>query len=185
MVEEIFEDLNERMAKSIESLKREYSRLRTGRASLSLLDGIRVSYYDTPTPLNQMASLAVPEPRLIVIQPWDKTAIGDIEKAILKSELGLTPMSDGKVIRIAIPPLTEERRKELVKVARKMAEENKVAIRNIRRDANEMLKDLKTEKEITEDDLFRSQDEVQKITDDFISQVDELCETKEKEILEI
>jgi len=185
MVEEIFEDLNERMGKSIESLKREYSRLRTGRASLSLLDGIRVSYYDTPTPLNQMASLAVPEPRLIVIQPWDKTAIGDIEKAILKSELGLTPMSDGKVIRIAIPPLTEERRKELVKVARKMAEDNKVAIRNIRRDANDMLKDLKTEKEITEDDLYRSQDEVQKITDDFISQVDELCATKEKEILEI
>jgi len=185
MIEEIFEDLNERMAKSIESLKREYSRLRTGRASVSLLDGIRVSYYDTPTPLNQMASLAVPEPRLIVIQPWDKTAIGDIEKAILKSELGLTPMNDGKVIRIAIPPLTEERRKELVKVARKMAEDNKVAIRNIRRDANDMLKDLKTEKEITEDDLYRSQDEVQKLTDDFISQVDELCTVKEKEILEI
>ena len=185
MVEEIFEDLNERMRKSIESLKREYSRLRTGRASVSLLDGIRVSYYDTPTPLNQMASLAIPEPRLIVIQPWDKTAMGDIEKAILKSELGLTPMNDGKVIRIAIPPLTEERRKELVKVARKMAEDNKVAIRNIRRDANDMLKDLKTEKEITEDDLYRSQDEVQKITDDFISQVDELCEIKEKEILEI
>ena len=185
MVEEIFEDLQERVGKSIDSLKREYSRLRTGRASVSLLDGIRVTYYDTPTPLNQMASLAVPEPRLIVIQPWDKTAIGDIEKAILKSELGLTPMNDGKVIRIAIPPLTEERRKELVKVARKMAEDNKVAIRNIRRDANEMLKDLKTEKEITEDDLYRSQDEVQKITDDFISQVDELCETKEKEILEI
>ncbi|MEJ2364322.1 MAG: ribosome recycling factor [Deltaproteobacteria bacterium] len=185
MVEEIFEDLNERMGKSIESLKREYSRLRTGRASVSLLDGIRVSYYDTPTPLNQMASLAIPEPRLIVIQPWDKTAIGDIEKAILKSELGLTPMNDGKVIRIAIPPLTEERRKELVKVARKMAEDNKVAIRNIRRDANDMLKDLKTEKAITEDDLYRSQDEVQKITDNYISQVDELCETKEKEILEI
>ena len=185
MVKEIFEDLNERMGKSIESLKREYSRLRTGRASISLLDGIRVSYYDTPTPLNQMASLAVPEPRLIIIQPWDKTVIGDIEKAILKSELGLTPMNDGKVIRIAIPPLTEERRKELVKVARKMAEDNKVAIRNIRRDANDMLKDLKTEKEITEDDLYRSQDEVQKITDDFISQVDELCTVKEEEILEI
>ena len=150
-----------------------------------MLDGIRVSYYDTPTPLNQMASLAVPEPRLIVIQPWDKTAIEDIEKAILKSELGLTPMNDGKVIRIAIPSLTEERRKELVKVARKMAEDNKVAIRNIRRDANEMLKDLKKEKEITEDDLFRSQDEVQKVTDQFISEVDELCATKEKEILEI
>ena len=185
MVDEIFEDLKERMGKSIESLKREYSRLRTGRASISLLDGIRVSYYDTLTPLNQMASLAIPEPRLIVIQPWDKTAIGDIEKAILKSELGLTPMNDGKVIRISIPPLTEERRKELVKVARKMSEDNKVAIRNIRRDANDMLKDLKTEKEITEDDLYRSQDEVQKITDDFISQVDELCAAKEKEILEI
>jgi ribosome recycling factor len=185
MVDEIFEDLQERMGKSIDSLKREYSRLRTGRASVSLLDGIRVTYYDTPTPLNQMASLAVPEPRLIVIQPWDKTAIGDIEKAILKSELGLTPMNDGKVIRIAIPPLTEERRKELVKVARKMAEDNKVAIRNIRRDANDMLKDLKTEKEITEDNLYRSQDEVQKITDDFIAQVDELCTAKEKEILEI
>ncbi len=185
MVEEIFEDLKDRMGKSIESLKREYSRLRTGRASISLLDGIRVSYYDTPTPLNQMASLAVPEPRLIVIQPWDKTAIEDIEKAILKSELGLTPINDGKVIRISIPPLTEERRKELVKVARKMSEENKVAIRNIRRDANEMLKDLKKEKEITEDDLYRSQEEVQKATDQFISQVDELCAAKEKEILEI
>ena len=185
MVEEIFEDLKDRMGKAIESLKREYSRLRTGRASISLLDGIRVSYYDTPTPLNQMASLAVPEPRLIVIQPWDKTAIEDIEKAILKSELGLTPINDGKVIRISIPPLTEERRKELVKVARKMSEENKVAIRNIRRDANEMLKDLKKEKDITEDDLYRSQEEVQKTTDQFISQVDELCATKEKEILEI
>jgi len=185
MVDEIFEDLKDRMGKSIESLKREYSRLRTGRASITLLDGIRVSYYDTPTPLNQMASLAVPEPRLIVIQPWDKTAIEDIEKAILKSELGLTPVNDGKVIRISIPPLTEERRKELVKVARKMSEENKVAIRNIRRDANEMLKDLKKEKEITEDDLYRSQEEVQKATDQFISQVDELCAAKEKEILEI
>ncbi len=185
MVDEIFEDLNDRMAKSVEALKREYSRLRTGRASVSLLDGIRVSYYDTATPLNQMASLAVPEPRLIVVQPWDKTAIGDIEKAILKSELGLTPMNDGKIIRIAIPPLTEERRKELVKVARKMAEDNKVAVRNIRRDANEMLKDLKKEKEITEDGLYRSQEEVQKITDQFISQVDELCAAKEKEILEI
>jgi ribosome recycling factor len=185
MIDEIFEDLKDRMGKSIESLKREYSRLRTGRASISLLDGIKVSYYDTLTPLNQMASLAVPEPRLIVIQPWDKTAIEDIEKAILKSELGLTPINDGKAIRISIPPLTEERRKELVKVARKMSEENKVAIRNIRRDANEMLKDLKKEKEITEDDLYRSQEEVQKTTDQFISQVDELCAAKEKEILEI
>ena len=185
MIDEIFEDMKERMGKSVEALKRDYSRLRTGRASISLLDGILVSYYDTPTPLNQMASLAVPEPRLIVIQPWDKTAIEDIEKAILKSELGLTPMNDGKVIRIAIPSLTEERRKELVKVAKKMAEDNKVAVRNIRRDANEMLKDLKKEKEITEDDWFRSQAEVQKVTDQFISEVDELCTVKENEILEI
>lgn len=185
MVDEIFDELKDRMQKAVEALKREYSRLRTGRASVALLDGIRVSYYDTPTPLNQMASVTVPEPRLIVIQPWDKTAIGDIEKAILKSELGLTPMNDGKVIRIAIPTLTEERRRELVKVARKMSEENKIALRNIRRDANEMLKELKKDKEITEDDLFRSQEEVQKITDQFISQVDELCSSKEQEILEI
>jgi len=185
MIDEIFEDLKERMGKSIDTLKREYSRLRTGRASASLLDGIRVSYYDTPTPLNQMSSIAVPEPRLIVVQPWDKTALGDIEKAILKSELGLTPMNDGKVIRITIPPLTEERRKDLVKVARKMAEDNKIAIRNIRRDANDMLKDLKNEKDISEDQLYRSQEEVQQITDEFISKVDEICAAKEKEILEI
>ncbi|UCG11210.1 MAG: ribosome recycling factor [Deltaproteobacteria bacterium] len=185
MVDEVFEDLKERMGKALEALKRDYGRLRTGRASVALLDGIRVSYYDTLTPLNQMASLAVPEPRLIVIQPWDKSAIGDIEKAILKSELGLTPMNDGKIIRIAIPSLTEERRRELVKVARKMAEENKVAIRNLRRDANDMLKELKKEKEIGEDELYRSQDEVQKITDQFISQVDDVCTDKETEILEL
>ncbi|MBW1979742.1 MAG: ribosome recycling factor [Deltaproteobacteria bacterium] len=185
MVDEVFAETRERMTKSIEALKREYSRLRTGRASTSLLDNIRVSYYGTLTPLVQMASLSVPEPRLIVIQPWDKTVIGDIEKAILKSELGLTPMNDGKVIRIAIPPLTEERRKELVRIARKMAEESKVAVRNIRRDANEMLKELKNEKEISEDDLFRSQDEIQKITDQFISEIDDICAAKEKEILEI
>lgn len=185
MVEELLAETRERMEKAIEALKREYSRLRTGRASVSLLDGIRVSYYGTSTPLNQLASLAVPEPRLIVVQPWDKSAIGEIEKAILKSELGLTPMNDGKLIRIAIPPLTEERRKELVKIARKTAEESKIAIRNIRRDTNEMLKELKQEKEISEDDLYRFQDEVQKITDDFISRVDEVYGDKEKEILEI
>jgi ribosome recycling factor len=185
MIDEVFAELNERMEKAVEALKREYGRVRTGRASVSLLDGIRVSYYGTLTPLNQVASLAVPEPRLIVIQPWDKTVIGEIEKAILKSELGLTPMNDGKVIRIAIPPLTEERRKELVKVARKMAEDSKVVIRNIRRDANEMLKELKKEKQVTEDDLYRSQEEVQKATDQFISRVDDVCATKETEIMEI
>jgi ribosome recycling factor len=132
-----------------------------------------------------MASLAVPEPRLIVVQPWDKTALGDIEKAILKSDLGLNPVNDGKIIRLPIPALTTDRRKDLVKMVKKMEEEAKVAIRNIRRDANEMLKDLKQEKEITEDELFRAQEEVQERTDRFISQVDDLCATKEKEILEI
>ncbi|NVM56672.1 MAG: ribosome recycling factor, partial [Desulfobacterales bacterium] len=134
--------------------------------------------------LNQMASLSVPESRLIVIQPWDQTMIGEIEKEILKSELGLTPMNDGKVIRIAIPPLTEERRKELVKVVRKIAEEHKVSIRNIRRDANELLKSLKKNSEISEDDFYNAQDRVQKITNDLIQLADQTCQEKEKEILE-
>jgi ribosome recycling factor len=184
MLDEIFEDLKERMDKTISALERDLKKVRTGRASAALLDGIRVDYYGAPTPLNQMASISVPEARLLLIQAWDPQVLGDVEKAILKSELGLTPMNDGKVIRISIPPLSEERRKELVRVVRKMAEENKVAIRNIRRDANDMLKDLKKEKEISEDDQFRAQDEVQKITDGFIKKVDETIEVKEKEILE-
>jgi ribosome recycling factor len=158
--------------------------VRTGRASLSLLDGIRVDYYGTQTQLNQMASLSVPESRLIVIQPWDVSAIKDVEKAILKSDLGLTPSSDGKLIRISIPPLTEERRKELVKVVSKMCEEHKIAARNIRRDANDLLKGFKKDGDISEDDAFKAQDNVQKITDDFIKQIDEIYKEKEKEILE-
>lgn len=184
MLDEVFEDLKERMEKTLASLDRDLKKVRTGRASVSLLDGIRVDYYGTPTPLNQVASVSVPEARLLMIQPWDPQVLEGIEKAILKSELGLTPMNDGKLIRISIPPLSEERRRELVKVVKKMAEENKVALRNIRRDANDMLKDLKNEKEIAEDDFFRSQDEVQKITDDFIKKVDETVQVKEKEILE-
>lgn len=184
MLTETYEETRDRMGKTIESLHKEMKRVRTGRASLSLLDGIRVDYYGTQTPLNQMASLSVPESRLIVIQPWDVSVIKEIEKAILKSDLGLTPSSDGKLIRIAIPPLTEERRKELVKVVNKIAEEYKVAIRNIRRDANEMVKELKKESEISEDDAFKAQDEVQKITDGFIGQIDEIQAEKEKEILE-
>jgi len=185
MIEEIIGELKSDMDKIISHLKKEYDRVRTGRASLSLLDGIRVDYYGTPTPLNQVASLSVPEPRLITIQPWDKGVLADIEKAIQKSELGLTPMNDGKVIRISIPPLTEERRKELVKLVRKMAEERKVDLRNRRREANEMLRDLKKEKEITEDELFRYQEEVQEITDQYVKRVDEVLKGKEKEILEI
>ena len=184
LIDEVFADLKERMEKTLTSLDRDLKKVRTGRASASLLDGLRADYYGTSTPLNQMASISVPEARLLLIQPWDTKVIGDIEKAILKSELGLTPMSDGKVIRISIPPLSEERRRELVKVIKKMGEESKVAQRNIRRDANDMLKDMKKEKEISEDEQYRAQDEVQKITDDFIKKVDEIIEAKEKEILE-
>jgi ribosome recycling factor len=184
MWDEILAESKDGMDKAIAALQRDLNRVRTGRASLSLLDGIRAEYYGTPTALNQMASLSVPEPRQILIQPWDPTALPDIEKAILKSELGLTPQNDGKVIRINIPALTEERRKELVKVVRKMAEETKVAVRGARRDANEMLKELKKEKEISEDDMFRGQDEVQKVTDEAVKRVDDLAAQKEKEVLE-
>lgn len=184
MIEDIYQDAKERMDKSIDALKNELKRVRTGRASLNILDGIRVDYYGTLTPLNQMASLSVPESRLILIQPWDVSAIKEIEKAILKSDLGLTPSSDGKLIRIAIPPLTEERRKELVKVIHKISEEAKIAVRNIRRDANEMLKSLKKDGDISEDAAFKAQDQVQKITDDRIKRVDDVFKDKEKEILE-
>ena len=184
MIDSLYEDAQEEMAKSIDALKNEFKRIRTGRASLALFEGIKVSYYGTLTPLNQVASLSVPESRLIVIQPWDQSVISEIEKEILKSELGLTPMNDGKVIRIPIPPLTEERRKELVKVVRKVAEEHKVSIRNIRRDTNELLKGLKKDGDIAEDAFYKAQDKVQKITDDYIRRVDQTCQEKEKEILE-
>ena len=184
MIESTLQETRERMGKTITDLENELKRVRTGRASLSLLDGIRVDSYGTQTQLNQMASLSVPESRLIVIQPWDVSAIKEIEKAILKSDLGLTPSSDGKLIRISIPPLTEERRKELVKVVSRMCEEHKIAVRNIRRDSNELLKGFKKEGDISEDDAFKGQDSVQKITDEFISKVDEIYQEKEKEILE-
>ncbi len=184
MIESIYEDTKESMAKSVKALKNELKRVRTGRASLSILDGIKVDYYGTPTPLNQMATLAVPESRLITIQPWDNSVIKNIEKAILKSDLGLTPSNDGKIIRISIPPLTEERRKELVKVVGKICEDYKVSIRNIRRDSNELLKSMKKDGEIAEDQAFKAQDEVQKITDEQIELVDECFKEKEKEILE-
>ena len=184
MIESTCQETRERMAKSIEALKTELKRVRTGRASLTIFDGIRVDYYGTPTPLNQMATLAVPESRMITIQPWDVTAIKEIEKAILKSDLGLTPSSDGKIIRIAIPPLTEERRKALGKVVNKMGEEYKVAVRNIRRDGNEMLKLAKKDGDISEDDAFKGQDRIQEITNTFIAKIDDTVKEKEKEILE-
>jgi len=185
MLNDIYADAQERMDKAQESLERDFRKLRTGRASVSLVDGIRVDYYGTATPLNQLATLTIPDPRTIMIQPWDTSVIGEVEKAILKSELGLTPMNDGKIIRINIPPLTTERRRELVKLVKKMSEEAKVAVRNIRRDANEMIKDLKKEKEMSEDDQFRAQEETQKITDDLIKRIDTAYAAKEKEILEI
>ncbi len=184
MKEEIFSELRQKMNLSIETLKREFIRIRTGRASTALLDGIKVNCYDTQMPLDQVASLSIPESRLITIKPWDQSIIGEIEKSILKSELGLTPMNDGKLIRISIPPLTEERRKELAKLAKKMAEENKISIRNHRRETNELLKELKNEKEISEDEMYKSQDEVQKITDEFVKKIDGIYAEKEKEIIE-
>jgi ribosome recycling factor len=184
MIEETYQETKERMGKTIIALENELKRVRTGRASLSLLDGIRPDYYGTPTPLNQMATLAVPESRLITIQPWDATVIKDIEKAILKSDLGLTPSNDGKIIRISIPPLTEERRKELVKVVHKICEEHKVAVRNIRRDSNELLKGFKKDGDISEDDAFKAQDNVQKITDEHIEKIEDIYKQKEKEIIE-
>lgn len=184
MIDDIYQETKESMAKTVASLKSELQRIRTGRASLSILDSIKVDYYGTPTPLNQMATLAVPESRLITIQPWDVSAIKDIEKAILKSDLGLTPSNDGKILRISIPPLTEERRKELVKVIHKICEDHKVTARNIRRDSNDLLKSLKKDSDISEDEAFRSQDEIQKITDEHIKLIDECYSEKEKEILE-
>jgi ribosome recycling factor len=183
MVEKVYKDTRERMDKAVEALKKDLSRIRTGRASISLLDGIRVQYYGSQLPLNQVASIAVPESRQITVQPWDLKALADIERAILKSELGLTPANDGKIIRIPIPPLTEERRRELVKVIKKMAEESRVILRNLRRDANESLKDLKKEKTVPEDAFFKAQEEVQKITNQTIEKIDRISEEKEKEIL--
>jgi len=184
MIESIFQETRENMDKSLTALQNELKRIRTGRASLSILDAIRVDYYGTLTPLNQMASLSIPESRLIIIQPWDVSVIKDVERAILKSDLGLTPNNDGKIIRISIPPLTEDRRKELVKVVHKISQDHKVSVRNIRRDSNELLKSLKKDGEISEDDAFRAQDQVQKITDEYIELVDDEYKEKEKEILE-
>ena len=184
MLNDLYQETKVDMDKALHSLNKELDRVRTGRASLTLLDGIRVDYYGTLTPLNQMATLAVPESRLITIQPWDTSVIKDIEKAILASDLGLTPASDGKLIRIAIPPLTEERRKELVKRVHKICEDHKVGVRNVRRDSNEMIKSFKMDKEISEDEAFKAQDQIQKITDDYIQMVDDIFKEKEKEILE-
>ena len=185
MTSEVILVMVEKMDKSHEAFKQELTRIRTGRASLSLLDGIKVEAYSSSMPLNQVATLTIPESRQIVIQPWDPQVMSSIEKAILKSELGLTPVNDGKVIRINIPQLTEERRKELVKIVKKIAEEYRVAVRNHRRDANDTLKKQKKNKEISEDEQFKLQDEAQKETDSYIAKIDEVAAEKENEVMEV
>ncbi|MFV0350606.1 MAG: ribosome recycling factor [Halodesulfovibrio sp.] len=184
-MDEILLDAEERMEKAITSLEREFGKLRTGRATTSLVDNIVVDYYGTPTPIKQMSSVAIPDSRSITIQPWDKGAFALIEKAIINSDLGLNPMNDGRVIRINIPMLTEERRKELVKLAKKYIEEAKVAVRNVRRDANEQVKKLEKNKDITEDECRQGQEEVQKLTDAYVAKADERGAAKEAEIMAI
>jgi len=182
---EVDANLKSRMEKALGDLQHDMSSIRTGRASLGILDHIRVDYYGTPTPLNQLANLHVPEPSLITIQPWDVSQIGSIEKAIRASDLGLNPSNDGKVIRLPIPPLTEERRKELVKKLHGAAEHHRVSVRNIRRDGNEAVKKLLKDKKVTEDEEKRAHDEIQKLTDGYMERIDQAAKTKEKEIMEI
>lgn len=184
-VDTILLEAEEHMEKGLKALERDFGKVRTGRATTSLVDGIKVDYYGTPTPINQMSTVTVPDSRTIAIQPWDKGGMALISKAILKSDLGLNPVNDGKLIRISIPPLTEERRKELSKVAKKYGEDCKVALRNMRRDANEALKKLEKDKTITEDELKKATDEVQKLTDKYVATVDKKCQSKEKEIMDI
>ncbi|HLI83348.1 MAG TPA: ribosome recycling factor [Bryobacteraceae bacterium] len=184
-IKEVQANLRARMDKAIADLQHEMATIRTGRASLGILDHIRVDYYGTPTPLNQLANLHVPEPSLITIQPWDVSQIGAIEKAIRASDLGLNPANDGKIIRLPIPPLTEERRKELVKRLHAITEHHRVSVRNIRRDANEAVKKLLKDKKVTEDEDKRAHEENQKITDGYMEKIDAAAKAKEKEILEI
>lgn len=184
-IKDIHSSHEEKMKKAIEVLRREYGTLRAGRATPSLLDKITVDYYGTPTPVNQVANISVPEPRTIIIQPWEKNMISPIEKAIMKSDLGLTPNSDGSVIRLSIPQLTQQRRLELVKVVHKKAEEARVAIRNLRRDANDGIKKVEKDKTISEDEAKKAQDDMQKMTDKYIKEVDTIMNAKEKEIMEV
>lgn len=184
-IDTVLLDGEERMGKAVVSLVRDFAKLRTGRATTALVDNIKADYYGTLTPISQMASVTVPDSRSLSIQPWDKSGFSAVEKAILKSDLGLTPINDGKVIRINIPPLTEERRKELVKVGRKYAEDARIAVRNVRRDANEALKKMEKDKEISTDEKKKAEENVQKLTDNYVGQIDRHIADKEKEILEI
>ena len=182
---EVIKKAEEKMKKAVSALKSEFQTVRTGRASAALFEKVRVDYYGEQVPLNQLATISVPEARLVIIQPWDRSSLQEIEKAIQRSELSVNPNNDGKVIRINIPPLTEERRKELVKLAKHMAEQSRVSVRNIRRDANEELKKLQKDSTISEDDEKRAHDEVQKLTDKYVEEINNLLEEKEKEIMEV
>ena len=185
MINEVLDELRERMLKSVEALQDDLLSIRTGRASPALVEKMPVEYYGTATPLNQMASIAAPEPRLLVIRPWDPSSLADIERAILKSDLGLTPMNDGMLIRLSIPRLTEERRRELVKVVSRRVEEARIAVRNLRRDALQDLKEFEKEKMISQDEFFRGKDKVQELTDEFIEKIDGIGKRKEEEVMEI
>jgi len=185
MIEDVFNNAKDRMTKAVEALRHELATIRTGRAHPGLVEHLRVDYYGVPTPLNQLATISVPDPRLLTIQPWDRQAMGAIEKAILKSDLSLTPTNDGTVVRLSIPQLTEERRRELVKVVHKKVEEGRVEVRNIRREGHEELRRLQREKLIPEDDQFRGQERLQKLTDEFVQQIDRLGEEKEAELLAV
>lgn len=184
-VKEIFLAHEDKMKKTIDALRREFASIRTGRATPALLDKITVDYYGTPSPINQVANISVPEPRMIMIQPWERNMIGDIERAIMKSDLGLNPVNDGTMIRLSIPQLTKERRQEIVKVVHKKTEEGRVGIRNIRRDAIDALKKLEKTKEISEDELKKAQDDMQKLTDKYIKEADKVMAAKEKEVMEV
>ncbi len=185
MVDEVLSEAKAAMDKAVKALKKEMTKVRTGRASTSLLEDVRVDYYGVPTPLSQVATLSAPEPRLLTVQPWEKNLIPDIEKALFKADLGLTPSSDGQLIRLPVPALTEERRREMVKIIKRMGEDAKVSVRSARRDANDTLKMLEKEKEITEDDLKRSEKDVQKLTDDFVDTIDSVVQNKEQEVMEV
>ncbi len=185
MVDDLFGDAERRMQKAVEALKQDVSSIRTGRASSALIERITVDYYGTPTPINQVASISIPEARLLVIQPWDRKMLIDIEKAIQKSDLGINPNNDGQVIRLAIPPLNEERRRDMVKTLHKKLDEHKVAVRNVRRDAQDKLRDREKKKEVSEDELKRSTERLQKLTDRYIDEMDKVGKTKELEILEV
>lgn len=184
-IKEVLTSHEEKMQKALEALRKEYATLRAGRATSSLLDKITVEYYGTPTLVNQVANISVPEPRMIIIQPWEKNMLSVIEKAIMKSDLGLNPNNDGSVIRLNIPQLTQQRRTELVKVVHKKSEDARVAVRNLRRDANEMIKKVEKEKTISEDEAKKGQEDMQKVTDKYITEIDKIMVAKEKEIMEV